>query len=549
MGIKRKVGWAVLLLWAAVAAGGQERYALVIGNGAYKTVTPLKNATNDADDMSATLKTLGFQVELLKNATLADMEAAVVRLGDRLGRAAGSYGFFFYAGHGIQSGGVNYLVPADAAIAAESFLKTKALSAQAVLDTLQQAGNGLNVVVLDACRDNPFGWSRSGTRGLNVVSAQPPGSVVVYATSAGSVAQDGEGRNGLFTSRLLKNLPIPGVELKEAFNRTGAEVMAASGNSQVPAVYNQLFTPVYLAGAAATPQPAPSPAPAPKPVTAGTAVVPVSGRTFTPGSAAGTSDEAPGGPVTVSAFRLGRTEVTVAEFRRFVEATGYRTSAEVDGGSWVWDDDAEDWVLDETAFWRQPGLEQDDSHPVTAVSWFDAVAYCNWLSAAEGYRPVYSVGGVTDLARLPLGWNADADTVVDWDQKARGYRLPTEAEWERAAREGGAGDYAGAASADPVGWVYENAGDGTRPVAGKKANALGLFDLTGNVQEWVWDYYGSYSKTKVTDPTGPRKGTERVNRGGSWFDDEADATVWHRVHGGPAGRDYIIGFRVALSGS
>lgn len=220
--IKNKsLAFVLGLLWLALGLRAQEKFALVIGNGAYTSVSQLKNPVNDAADMADTLKDLGFKVELLRNSTLDDMENAVIRLGNNLEQSPGSYGFFFYAGHGVQSNGINYLIPIDADIKSEAFLKNRALAAQEVLDTLQQAGNGLNVVVLDACRDNPFSWARSGTRGLAVVSSQPPGSIIVFATSAGSTAQDGTGRNGLFTSQFLKNLKTPGSKSKMSSIRLG----------------------------------------------------------------------------------------------------------------------------------------------------------------------------------------------------------------------------------------------------------------------------------------------------------------------------------------
>ena len=221
-------------------------FALVIGNGNYGELSKLANPANDAADMAAALKELGFSVDLLVDADMGAMEEAVVRLGDELAASPNSTGFFYYAGHGLQSGGTNYLIPADAHIPSEAFLKNRALAAQEVLDTLQAAKNVLNVVVLDACRDNPFGWSRSGNRGLQIVGNQPSGSIIVYATSAGSVAQDGTGRNGVFTQELLKNLKTPGLEVKEVFNRTGAGVKAATGGKQVPAVYSQFFDMAYL---------------------------------------------------------------------------------------------------------------------------------------------------------------------------------------------------------------------------------------------------------------------------------------------------------------
>jgi len=229
------------------------RYALVIGNGKYDELGMLANPGNDAVDIAATLKQLGFTVELQVDVGLQAMEDAVVGLGERLGAIPGSIGFFYFAGHGVQSNGTNYLIPSDARIPSESFLRTKALAAQTVLDTLQSAKNGLNIVVLDACRDSPYGWSRSASRGLSVVGSQPTGSIIVYATSAGSVAQDGNGRNGVFTQELLKFLGNPGLDVKEVFNRTGASVMTATGGAQVPAIYSQFFDQAFLSTGTVTP--------------------------------------------------------------------------------------------------------------------------------------------------------------------------------------------------------------------------------------------------------------------------------------------------------
>jgi hypothetical protein len=241
---------AAALLSAAPLFGQSPRYALVIGNGNYTELGKLKNPANDAHDIGEALKNLGFQVDSMTDADLPAMEDAVLRLGSRLSTAKDCIGFFYYAGHGVQSNGINYLIPADAHIPAEAFLKTRALAAQEVLDVLKEAKNQLNIVVLDACRDNPFSWARSGTRGLSVVSAQPPGSILVYATSSGSVAQDGTGRNGIFTEQLLKNIQVPDIDVMEVFKRTGAGVQSASSGSQVPAVYNQYFGTSYLASSA-----------------------------------------------------------------------------------------------------------------------------------------------------------------------------------------------------------------------------------------------------------------------------------------------------------
>jgi len=226
-----------------------QKFALVIGNAAYAGSARLKNPVNDANDMAATLQGLGFTVDKVINGSLDDMERAIGRLKNRLSVTNNAYGFFFYAGHGVQSNGVNYLIPVGASISGENYLRERAVSVQTMLAELNDAGNELNVIVLDACRDNPFEWARgrgSGSRGLTVVSNQPADSILVYATSEGSIAADGEGRNGFFTSHLLKNLNMPGLEVSELFRLTGADVSRASGRQQIPAVYNKFFGKAYL---------------------------------------------------------------------------------------------------------------------------------------------------------------------------------------------------------------------------------------------------------------------------------------------------------------
>jgi len=231
---------------AALQAKAAQKFALVIGNSNYVGMNRLANPANDANDIAAVLEHLGFKVDKVLNGNLDQMEEAVVRLKKNLSMTDNSYGFFFYAGHGVQSGGENFLIPVNANLPSENALRNRAMSVQMLLDDLNDAGNALNVVVLDACRDNPFGWSRGGTRGLSIVSRQPAGSIIVYATSAGQTASDGEGRNGLYTSQLINNLATPGLEVKEVFNRTGQDVAQASNNQQVPAIYSQFFGTAFL---------------------------------------------------------------------------------------------------------------------------------------------------------------------------------------------------------------------------------------------------------------------------------------------------------------
>ena len=218
-----------------------EKFALVIGNGTYTGISRLSNPVNDANDMEAALKDLGFTVEKVLNGNLDQMETAVMNLVERLKTSQNSYGFFYYAGHGVQAGGANYLIPVNASnILSENHLRERAVSVQTLLDNLNDSGNELNMVVLDACRDNPFGWARGGSRGLSVVSA-PAGSIVMYATSANSTAADGAGRNGLFTGQLLTNLKTPGLSVQQVFAKTGDDVLRASGGMQYPELSIRFF--------------------------------------------------------------------------------------------------------------------------------------------------------------------------------------------------------------------------------------------------------------------------------------------------------------------
>lgn len=241
--------WVFLFFFVGAPAFAQNttnRYALIIGNANYTKLPKLRSSVNDASDMADILKELGWNVTLLLDADLPKIEEAVLRLGDSVSIAPSAIGLFYYAGHGVQTNGVNYLIPADADITGETFLKTKSLSVQSVLDELQKARNNLNIIILDACRDNPFTWARSGSRGLSVLSSQPPGSIIVYATSAGSVAREGAGRNGIFTAELLKNLKVPGLEIEEVLNRTCSAVQEATYGEQNPAVYKQFFKSFYF---------------------------------------------------------------------------------------------------------------------------------------------------------------------------------------------------------------------------------------------------------------------------------------------------------------
>jgi formylglycine-generating enzyme required for sulfatase activity len=234
--------------------------------------------------------------------------------------------------------------------------------------------------------------------------------------------------------------------------------------------------------------------------------------------------EKPPHEVQLSDFLIGRTEVTVGQFRVFIEETNYRTDADKEGTSDIWTGDS--WETKKGVNWRcnvsgRRRPEQEMDHPVLHVSWNDAVAFCAWLSQRTGTN----------------------------------YRLPTEAEWEYAARGGRRTEaqtkYAGSAEPGSVAWYRENAGGKTHPVGRKGANALGLYDMSGNVWEWCADWYGDYADTGAPqlNPRGPEEGDRRVNRGGSWGFNAGNCRVSDRNRNAPDDRLNYLGFRLAASPS
>jgi len=223
----------------AVALGrpvaAEQRIALVIGNAAYATVPALTNPANDAALMAATLGDVGFDVVTAPNADRDEMAAAIREFGKRL-RAAGpdAVGLFYYAGHGVQANGVNYLIPVDAPIGNEADLETAAVSAQWVLSQMDYAGNALNIVILDACRNNPFaGGFRSLGSGLARMDA-PSGALVAYAAAPGQTAADGSGANSPYTAALADAMRTPGLDLQDVFKRVRVAVESATGRAQTP---------------------------------------------------------------------------------------------------------------------------------------------------------------------------------------------------------------------------------------------------------------------------------------------------------------------------
>ena len=493
------------------AATGR-RVALVVGNNAYSGQSELYNAVNDARAVASALseESVGFTVTKLEDATRAELTSALSAFARSL--REDDVALFYFAGHGVQVDGINYLMPVDHEGQTEEAVRLDALSAASVEQMLSSAAR-VAMLVFDACRNNPYRGVRGGT-GLAPMEAR--GTLIAYAAGAGEVAADSApgASNGLFTSKFVEALREPGLTASDLFRRVRREVVTASNEGQWPAVYDDLLSDfVFRPAASATAGASGGAAPVVAAENGAASAAPAQRETVFWQSIQGSADAADfeaylelfpngtferlarnrlavlRGPGNVSppsadpprrrrpgdVFRdcaecpemvvlpggglaLGRYEVTVGEYRAFVLATGGTGNAQ----------------------WRDPPFPQTDRHPVVYVSREDAQAYVSWLSR-----------------------RADAT-----------YRLPSPAEWERAAAGSRPGcDMLGRGSRP----------DGTCPVGTNGTNAAGLSDMVGNVWEWC-----SYNV-----------------RGGAWNGIALylESGAWQSY---PSGlRSYSIGFRVS----
>lgn len=251
-----------MLCWALpIQALAEARVALVIANAAYDgSIGPLPNPVNDARLVAKSLESAGFQVALATDVDQRGMKRAISEFSEALAKAApDATGLFYFAGHGVQVGGSNYLVPIGAQIKREADVDLEAVAAETVLKQLEFAGARVNIVILDACRNNPLSRGfRSAGGGLSRIDA-PTGSFVAYSTAPGRVASDGTGENSPFASALAAEILKPGVSLEETFRNVRGSVMAATNGEQVPWDSSSLTAPFYFSpGAPATEGPAPT---------------------------------------------------------------------------------------------------------------------------------------------------------------------------------------------------------------------------------------------------------------------------------------------------
>lgn len=209
------------------------KLAIVIGNSAYRHAPALRNAGNDARAMGAALIDCGFEATLMLDATRAEMLESFGAFARRLASRQ-AVGFFYFAGHGVQLAWRNYLLPVDAEVAGAADIATRCVDVGELMSALRGAANPMNVVVLDACRDNPFGRDlRTGQSGLSQMDA-PPATLLAYATAPGNTADDGEGDNGLYTGNLVREIRVKETRIEDVFKRVRLSVRRQSRGAQIP---------------------------------------------------------------------------------------------------------------------------------------------------------------------------------------------------------------------------------------------------------------------------------------------------------------------------
>ena len=664
-----------ILLTLTPVVGAAERVALVVGNAAYEQeLAALKNPVNDATAVAAALRRLGFEVIEGRDVDKDTFYAKITAF-STAARSA-TIALFFYAGHGLQVDGRNYLAPVDLQLETRQDLRQHAIELAAVLDVMRSA---TNLVILDACRNNPLagelarslGLSRemAASRGLARVEESASGTLIAYATEPGAVAADGLGKHSPYTAALLEHLETPGLSVADLFTEVTASVLERTDKKQKPWTHSSLSQIVRLAPGAVpgpsearpsapaegpasarltaeqlaaerlaaerellfwesvkdstnaadvqayldrypngvyavlarnrlqdvlprpdTPPPSPAPEATASSVEAGLELSRADRRLIQLGLAAAGFDPGPVdgwfGRGTRGAIRqwqasrgemaTGHLEVETAKVllvsgrqRAEQEAAAGQAAAEsehlaeqhrrqqereelekllvmvrVEGGSFImgcqrgrdrWCNDSEKPVHQvevgsfeigkyevTQALWEAV-MGENPSHfggcsgcPVERVSWDDVQAFLRKLNARTGKR----------------------------------YRLPTESEWEYAARGGrqsGGYEYAGGDDVGSVAWDYGNSGRSTHPVGQKRANELGLHDMSGNVHEWVQDCWNDGYEGAPGDGRAWERGgcSQRVLRGGSWYDEPWNLRAADRGWHNTGIRSDDLGFRIA----
>jgi formylglycine-generating enzyme required for sulfatase activity len=586
-----------MLAASAAPASAEGRVALVIGNSRYASIAPLRNPANDARLIADTLRGLGFtltgggaQIDLDK----AGLDRAVQSFGAQ--SASADVALFYYAGHGVQLGGANYLVPVDANVVREADASFQMLNVNHVLEQMDAADRTgrLNVVILDACRNNPFGGRglRSADRGLTVMDA-PGGTLISFATQPGAAAKDGDGDHSPFTAALADSIRRPGLDLFQMFNEVGLGVQKATGGTQRPWVSNSpIAGQYYFAGLPQREPAAVSPSPADAERAAGAERMWLLVKD-TASLAVLDDFIARYGDVPILGPRARERREEVAKLALAVKPQPPALQSPSGGASPKAGESFKDCagcpemvVVPAGSFTMgSPGNEpehQDSEGPQRTVTigrpfavgrfhvtrdQFAAfvqetkyaasttcIKYPSLDNTGSWRNPGFAQDGSHPV--VCVSWD-DANAYANWLTKKTGksYRLLSEAEFEYAARASTTTPFWWGSSITPAQANYDSTGGGnkgdyrhrTASVDSFKPNPWGLYNVHGNAWQWMEDcWHGNYNGAPPTDGTAWTTSCDDSNhaiRGGSWRD--SPGSLRAAARGGYSAPDYTAGFRLA----
>ncbi len=566
----------LVLLLNLTSAAYAGKYALVIGNGAYKGDASLPTPVNDADEMASTLQSLGFSVKKGTDLVQQEMEKAIHDFGSRL--STGDIALFYFSGHGSEVDGINYLIPIGIST---GMIKYRAVPLDIVLDKMKEAGSRVNIVILDACRNNPFKGAKGSGKGLASVTGGK-GTFIAYATAPGSVAGVGSGSTSIYTKYLVNAIKTPGLKIEDVFKKVRESVLSETSDQQNPWESSSLTgKDFYFADSGSTTIVTPTKE------SKLNVIADVSGaevwingnkqgvlpKTFTL-SESGTYQI----KVTASGYKLYQAtkkieigkeyDVSVhlekerdeSETVRVVTPPGDKTITNSLGMKFV-KIPAGSFTMGSPS--SEPDRDSDETqHRVTISNSFymqtTEVTQGQW-KAVMGSNPSKFSDCGNECPVEMVSWDDVQEFIKSLNRKGEGtYRLPTEAEWEYAARAGTTTPFSfgSCLSTDQANYngnyPLEGCSKGTyrqKPVSvgSFSPNAYGLYDMHGNVWEWCADWKGDYPSGSVTDPTGPSSGSPRVIRGGSWSNIAQYCRSADRLSVTPGPRNYILGFRLCFS--
>ena len=508
-----------LLISTTNAQAQKARFALIIGNSDYDSMS-LRNPVNDARLISDSLKSVGFQTTVKENLTLAEMKTAIRNFVAQM--PSGGVGLFYYAGHGIQLGGRNFLIPTDFD-AAESDVAKQSLEVDELLKTIT-GKSGLNIIILDACRNAPEGFTASNKQGLAEIRNAPIGTFIAFSTAPGKTAKDGTGKNSPYSEALARNLRLRPSRLEDVFIRTRIQVDSATGGQQTPWENSSIRSPFYFTEDTFADS---SPANI-SPVISNilgklpslSVVVPIlneSGRQIS---------------------TVNKTILYFAEERIGLEMAQIRGGNFLMGTNWTEIEKAYNDSIGKDELTQATIAAEMPQHQVNIDGFFMSryeITQAQWQAVMgnlpNGIPPNFRG---TDFPVVNVNWHQ----ANDFCQKlslltGKTYRLPTEAEWEYAAKAGSDAPFGFGKSINSNLANFMATVPSFSAVKGeyrqslvavgsfKAFNGFGLADMHGNVWEWTADNWSDDYDNSPTDGSAWETDDEdyrlyRVMRGGSW---------------------------------